>query len=280
MQAVSAYDDPQIWLRSPAYKGPLTDEQINSVQNEINSIMGVTRDNKPIMKLVWNGDRTHWKRLFRKWDSEGKPVSGVHRRPIVLYKQVFNGTTHIRDTFPPRYLLLTRIEPEQYHDEWKRDCEIYHPRFRKNILLKPEQPPAEWYVWLKTIAHHDAFCCAQNEQNISCFGRYAHPNYCFDELRLIRKGLDAGGFSRNEPFMSPDKSERREIEGGLNNYDDDALESWGRTMLELAESTPLAFAGPKLLESGASVTKLRENAREQVKREIELRTEKHQKDGR
>lgn len=56
-------DDPNAWLRSAAHDAPLSSDEIASVQAEIDGIIGTTRDNKSIAKLVWNGDRAFWKKM-------------------------------------------------------------------------------------------------------------------------------------------------------------------------------------------------------------------------
>ncbi len=139
-QTIDALNDARAWS-SPAFSAPLSKEQTAEVQLEIDSIIGTTRGNRSIAKLVWNGDVDHWKTVATDWNSANE-VTGWKKRPIVLYRSVYGPNRKlIRDEFPPRWLILTRIEPEQYHDSWKRDARIFDPTRGALIQIKPDEPP-------------------------------------------------------------------------------------------------------------------------------------------
>lgn len=235
--AVSAFDDPAMW-EVPSYVSPLPATEVLALQKEINSITGLTRDNRPIAKLVWNGDVKFWKDICFEWDSNGEPIRFL-KRPHVLYRTVFNSIgKFVRDEFPPRWLILTRIEPEQYAATWERDAFVYDPQFGKRIQVKPSTPPDEWHVWWMTIADHDDFCCKKAaEADVSCYGRYAHPRRGIEEIRQARKGMESKT-DISSPFDSPDSLTRKMREQSVNNYIEQSLKHYRQQSLSFIEALP------------------------------------------
>lgn len=217
-------NNPAVWLKSDAFIAPLSAEQLQSVQTEIDSIIGTTRDNKSIVKVVWNGDRDYWKEKYTDWTSLGKPIGGLMKRPWVLYKSIFNSRDiFIRDSFPPRYLLLTRLEPEQYAKNWAQQSKIWDPVRKCHIQILPEEPPKERWLWYETIAVHEHGCCQKAaEHDVDCYGFYAHPRQCLEGLRETRKGMDESGIPDNDPFAMPDAEGMRYRSNVTNNYEEQA----------------------------------------------------------
>jgi hypothetical protein len=226
IQKESPLDDQLQWGSSLSSQ-PLSPDVLASYQKEIDSVIGTTRDNKSIAKLVWNGDPEYWRTICLEWDSAGLPVTFV-KRPIVLYKSVFNEHGKLLYDIPvPRYLILTRIEPEQYVPGWVRDSKVWVPERRQYVQVKPLEPPSEWYAWFMTIASHEAaFCCREAaEQNVMCYGKYADPGLGIAELRTVRKSIDAEGFVA-APFDSPYRLTQKLREQSVNNYVNQAIDKY------------------------------------------------------
>jgi hypothetical protein len=187
----SALNNPFDWIKEGAFMSPLSEAEELIVQQAIDGIIGVTRDNKSICKLVWNGDVRYWKQFYDDWDEYGNIRGELQRRPWVLFRSIFDGTTDefIRDSFPPRYLLLTRLEPEQYADTWVETAYIWCPERKRNVQVRPTALPDDYYLWFRTISEHHTGCCqVAAGRDMDCFGHYAHPGSCLEELRTIRKG--------------------------------------------------------------------------------------------
>lgn len=237
------------WQPSTA---PLLADEVAAVQSEIDSIIGLTRDNKQILKLVWNGDRAFWEELYMDWDLCGKPVRTV-KRPLVLYKSILNedGSKLIRDVFVPRWLLLQRSEPETYARTWEQYSYMTSPKLTEDvweeisgakvlvkrprkILFRPPVPPKDgWYRKFQTIARHENGCCQEAAKlKINCFGEYAHPKHAFADLRMIADARKRDGV-REQPFATP-REVHREIYNGDNNYINQAAKTFDRKPLVLA----------------------------------------------
>lgn len=223
-----ALDDPAAWLRYPAYEPPISPDEVEQVQKEIDGIIGVTRGNKSIAKLVWNGDVRYWKEIHDKWDSTGQAIGDPRKRPHVLYQSIYEseGGAFVRDAFPPRWLIMTRMEIEQYGATWKAASTFYDPVLNKNIQILPAEPPRERYVWFMTIAQHIMGCCGRAAaEGYDCYGRYAHPRHCLDELRQVRAGVDAAGIT-TRPFDEPDHETIKMRDAGNNNYEEQAARNY------------------------------------------------------
>jgi hypothetical protein len=266
--AVSALNDPVEWMRAPAFDGPLSASELASVQKQIDSILGVTRDNKSIATVVWNGDVRYWKQFYDDWDEYGNVRGGLQKRPWVLFRSIFDANDHfIRDAFPPRYLILTRLEPEQYADTWAETAYIWCPERQRNVQVRPTALPDTYFMWYRTIADHHTGCCeVAARRDMDCFGQYAHPASCLEELRTIRKGMDADKRPENHPFDSPDELAIRLRERSTNNYAEQAVRKYQAKASFLLDEAPLILASDGLLEGGASAKKISDFAREQLKR--------------
>lgn len=262
-------NDPVEWVQHPQYDPPCSAEDVARWQARIDSVAGTTRDNKSIVRLVWNGDRRYWKEYNTDWDLAGRPTKSV-KRPQVLYKSVTDSDGRLLfDAFVPRWLLMTRIEPEQYAPTWARDIMIHHPVLKRSVPIKPTTPPKEMYMWLQTIGEHDEHCCrlaAQNEA--SCYGRYARPSLGIRNLEEMMVGMKKSGI-KNDPFASSNEVMRRLADRENNNYTEQALRKYQERLSSLLDTSPLAFVTPEILESGGSLRKIREVAGERIKRMAE-----------
>lgn len=265
---VSPLNDPDVWLKAPAYEGPLSDESLAQVQREVDAILGVTQDGKSIAKIVWNGDKRYWKEFFDDWDVYGHPIGGLKKRPWVLYKTIVNDNgDFVRDAFVPRYIVLTRLEPEQYAATWAKTSRFYCPERKRWVAYKPEQPPAEMFLWFKTISNHRLRCCQVAAGNdVDCHGYYVSPRAFTPEAREIRRGMEASDIPEGSPFDSPDAVATRVRERMTNNYAAQAMRKYLTKASFLLDEAPLTVVSDKLIEEGASAAKVRDEARERIMR--------------
>lgn len=176
---LSPLDDKDVWRDFPAYSPPL-DVDVEYWQKRINSpqVAGTTRDGKPIIKLVWNGDKRYWHEFYTKWNTAGQPVGDPVRRPRLRYKILRDEHGAIvRDVFPPRWVLLARLEPEQYAASWAQESRVFSPDIGQFKLIRPDIPPPVYWMWYQTVAEHNTFCCVQAQKQMEkCYGKYAPPS--------------------------------------------------------------------------------------------------------
>lgn len=80
-----------------------------------------------------------------------------------------------RSVAPPRWMLVERIEPEQYVRDWDRNRWFNDPRDgRLHDLRGP--CPSKYFRWYMTIAAHDYRCCElRHANNFVCWGYYKPP---------------------------------------------------------------------------------------------------------
>lgn len=265
-----ALDDPGAWLRSAAHEAPLSPSEVAQIQIEIDGIIGTTRDKRSIAKLVWNGDVRYWKQFHNCWDSTGKPVGDTYKRPQVLYMSIYDDSNiFVRDSFPPRWLIMTLLEPEQYADEWLRESRFFCPDKMAFVQILPSEPPKERYIWFQTIAQHVAGCCQRAaREDRDCYGRYVHPRHAIANLQEIRKGMDESGI-QNTSFDKPDRVTRRMRENTTNNYVEQSLRKFVEGREKMIAETPLSLANtPEEMDAG-SIDQLRNLLTERTKRQVE-----------
>jgi hypothetical protein len=263
-------NDPDSWVRGIDFSAPESDEYLWMVQRELDSVLGLTRNNESIAKIVWNGDVRFWKELFIDWDLYGKPTKKI-KRPFVLYKSVFDDDDNfVRDVFVPRYIVLTRMEPEQYWMDWERSTKFYCPERQRWVPYRPTTPPENLYVWFATIAHHGGGCCQKAaEYGVSCYGQYADPMSFVAEARLIRKGMEAENLDKSSPFDSPDAVNRRIRERMNENYEDQAMKRYLKRASHILLEDPFLAVSDETLNKGASVKAIEAEAKERVSRGID-----------
>jgi hypothetical protein len=268
--SVAPLNDPSAWVRSPAYKAPLAADETAAVQKEIDSIVGTTRENKSICLLVWNGDERYWKQFHDKWDASGAPVGDPIKRPIVLYRSVFDGEIFQHDAFPPRWLLLIRLEPEQYFDTWRYESKFYHPQIGKEVQILPSEPPKERWLWWRTIAEHRGGCCTRaNREDHNCWGFYAHPRYCLDDLRRIQASIERDK-PLDTPFAAPSAMVRKfDHERGNHNYVEQTLAKAKTVRERLLDEAPMSIATPREFMKSPDLVELRRQLIERSKHDME-----------
>lgn len=264
-------NDENKWVDAMTLDSPESEEFVESVQQTIDSILGVGRDNKSIAKIVWNGDIRFWKEIYIDWDINGKPTNLI-KRPFVLYKSIFNShDKFVRDVFVPRYIVLTRLEPEQYVEGWAEQVKFYCPERRMKVPYRPLTPPKDHYVWFKTIAKHNPYCCRKAASfGASCFGQYASPSQFIEEARQIRKGMEFSNLPQNSPFDSPDKIAQKLRDRQTNNYLEQSMRRWNEQASHLLHEDPFSAVAEGMAFSGASIKEIEMQASENLKRQGEM----------
>jgi len=230
--ALPPLDDPKVWEAEPAYEPP-RNVDTKAAQKWIDSIIGVTRDNQSILKLVWSGDRSYWYQFFME---RGELV----KRPRLRSKLIFDSNKGMRrDVFPPRWILLLRLEPEQYADKWREESWVFDPAVGRR-LIRPEEPPKVFWMWYATVAKHSDYCCATAEKEKRfCFGKYAEPYFMQELLESQRRANDAAG--TKNPFEKADPSLISEIEDSNCGYAQEMAEL--ETEAQIAIENPFALLG-------------------------------------
>jgi len=274
-------NNPDSWVQGLDYSAPESKEYLAMVQKELDSVLGVTRDNKSIAKIVWNGDTSFWKEIFIDWDLYGRPTEKI-KRPFVLYKSVFtNDGKFVKDVFVPRYIVLTRLEPEQYALDWEQSTRFYCPERQRTVPFRPAIPPTDVYVWFATIANHSLGCCQRSAKvGVSCYGTYADPMKFVEVARQIRKGMEFIKQPENSPFDSPSAIERRLRERQNENYEDQALRRFTERASHILLEDPFLAVSDETLVKGASVKDIHREAKENVERATEQFAKKLRKESR
>lgn len=219
LQPLSPLNNPTIWQRYPAYEpvAEARDVDVAACQKTINEICGTTVDRgqgNEIFKLVWNGDKRFWLDFFLEHYGDGKPSAPLVFRPRYKWGQITDVYKKlVRDVFPPRWILLTRLEPEQYAHTWYKDSHYWDPGYRCWKQVRPINPPPVYWMNYAIVAEHRNGCCARNRK---CFGEYAHPETYFEVLRLEKIATDKQG--KRNPFEKVDADAVRAMNDQANGY--------------------------------------------------------------
>jgi hypothetical protein len=219
---------------------PPSDVDVAACQKTINEIFGTTADRghgTEIIKLVWSGDRRFWEGFFMEWYGNGKPCADLVLRPRYRYGQISdtNGKL-IRDIFPPRWLLLARLEPEQYEATWWRESYFWDPGISARKQIRVDEPPPVFWLNHSIIAEHRNGCCARRRK---CFGEYASPQKMFEVLRQEKLAIDKEGARR--PYEKVDADSITAVNDIANGYRHELrnLQAEAQVMVE----NPLALIG-------------------------------------
>lgn len=232
---LNPYDDLEEWGHDWTFKPPMAKHEVDDFQRKIDNVFGTNRDGKSCFKLVWNGDQRYWWKYAYDWNSFGDGIKW-ELRPRILWKKVDLGNGDYVDLFPPRWLLLGRIEPEQYAETWKEESWIFDPARGpmiretkcancRSVLdftlvrceacgldidmattyrheggrkqIREDAPPSVFWDTLEVIGDHDAFCCEAFEGE--CFGTFRNPgDKELDMLRQRRREFEKRGQSPYE----------------------------------------------------------------------------------
>lgn len=138
-------------------------------QTRLNEAIG-TKDGRPIVKLAWAPDELRW----YPHRMEDDPVG--YTFPIFIYGSDENG----EKIAAPRWVLLERIEPEQFAAGWELGR---YSRADGSMWDWKGPCPSEKYVELRAHCYHDGECCkchgdvqCQCDPLFTCWGKYIDPN--------------------------------------------------------------------------------------------------------
>lgn len=183
---------------TPRMGPPLSFSRLDAAeyQKRIDAITG-TRDGRPIVKLAWAPDELRWYPHRMGQDPIG------YELPIFVYGNDANG----EKVAAPRWVLLERLEPEQYAATW----EVGRYSVYDGSVWDWKGPcPSERYIELRAHCYHDGECCSCHtdtcecgEQYAHCWGRYLDPNE-----RLLDWIKKISWEARRDPDVNPTQDVR------------------------------------------------------------------------
>jgi hypothetical protein len=175
-KAPDGLDNPARWYQ---YMRPWLDQE--RWQQRIDQLVGVSKDRKPIIRIVWGQDVT-------------QRVLGTTELPRYWTKRR-NENGNLTYYTVPRWMLEKRLEIEQYAGSWEEKRWGYQDENGTPIDAGP--PPEEYYTFAYLIAEHEAInpsdgwpaCCTRKfyEDRGRCWGRYKQPGD--DDLELIAQAV-------------------------------------------------------------------------------------------
>lgn len=165
-------------------------------QKRVDSVVGTTVTNDPIVRIVWAWDS--WEMLYgRRWQRHG-------------FMRLKHGDVD-EDISVPRFAVEQRVEPELFFDAWESTRWQYTP----NGPVDCGPAPKVWWDTLWVIADHEGFpvespkawCCKRAaKMSRPCWGFYRHPSdWDVEEMRrrhALKLKDDARGRSPFKPLSS------------------------------------------------------------------------------
>lgn len=256
-------DDLESWGKDFTYEPPMPKVKVDEWQKRFDRVFGRNKRNESIVKLVWSGDRRYWHKFFYDWDAYGKGTK-VEERPLVLWKKIDLPNGDYVDLFPPRWMILMRIEPEQYAKQWKAESWVMDPnrgaftvnpatgapmRAGQMKQIRDDNPPSVfWEVW-GVIGEHDAFCCEAFEGE--CFGAFRQPqDKDLETLHELRKAWESG---HQSPYEALNPKTEAEIVSYVKEYYRQQYQKMPASV-DLILETANDFLAPLVDFSGQSYT--------------------------
>jgi len=147
---------------------------VAAYQRLIDQIVG-TRDGRSIIKLAWAPEELRWRPYPHGTEPHG------YTFPIFIAYHDSEGN----EVSAPRWVLLERIEPEQYAPTWEATRYSMYGADGETLRLWDWAGPCptERYVELKAWCYHDGKCCPClgdeckcGPEYFHCWGRYLEPN--------------------------------------------------------------------------------------------------------
>lgn len=213
-----AYNDPRQWFRT--LNPPSFSLQRAGFQKKIDKIVGMSARSQSIIMLKWAWECSYL--MFGK------------------RKQLFNFLTlEVRGQevqfSVPRWVVVQRIEPEQFKASWDATRYVVDPATRVTDLstatydnegnctytgdvvydgdkLDKGPCPNEWFQSLWVIADHDGLCCKKAEEmSRSCWGYYRNPSqWDLNEIKRIHHAKLSDPTYNQSPFepLTPETLEQ------------------------------------------------------------------------
>lgn len=197
-------NDPISWLTDTP-PCPWTPEQIAAFQKQLDSAFGAEN----AIVLAWSLNRKYWDEFYEDWFPNGLPKGKLHKKPILLWKEVpvNNGADHLYIS-TPRWLLLERLHGSELEASWGDSSWVQNGEtIGGQRRIRAEKPPKDFYQVLRTIAEHEQSltterqppCCRRlwEADRSICYGKYRPPSEIdVAHVRRIRQRMDADGVAQ------------------------------------------------------------------------------------
>jgi len=275
-------DDPLEWLGQRWEKAPWTEAQIAEFQTKIDSAFGGEG-----FVLAWSGDDRYWDSFYEDWHSTGLPKGELRKKPILLWAEVpVNEFDHLT-IFPPRWLILEKLHPNEYAMGWEDASWVEIQGQMRRI--RAERPPEAMYKVLRTIAEHEQPfiigdekpCCKRLRTQLMrlCYGKYRPPS---DEdlafIRGIRENMDAQNVTQRNDAPRSEKV-LQHANASTQHYIKSAAMARTREVSQMIASDPYPYLVDVIKNKGITLTTKEidecvaiglEQARERREKELQI----------
>lgn len=218
-------------------------------QRRIDEAIG-TRNGRSLMKLVWAPDELRWMPHALPTDPPGYVL------PIFCTGVDEQG----RFVAPERWVLLERIEPEQYASTWEQGR---YSVFEGQVWDWKGPCPSERYIELRCHSYHDGECCSCRGDTCNCGQEYAHcwGKYAEPDDRLLEWVRKTAKEAASDPDVAPTTDAReftapqaqRDLASATINAQQkrqEEIDEFSRKMLDYYLRSPVSTNGLRRTESG------------------------------
>jgi hypothetical protein len=229
----SELDNPKRWHN---YLKPWFD--VEAFQQRINDRVGLNRDGRPIVRLIWGQDAVQ--HVFNE------------TTPAYWWRRLKKGEGYTWWTIP-RWIYERRVEPEQYVSAWNEkrysikdpttgasiECEDCGSRAEPKLIggnlycqrcastnisggtvIDKGPPPSEYYVYMMDASEHESAvnpldgwsaCCTRKfyEDRSRCWGKYRPPGNI--DLVALEKAVEAMNVQPHFDPYAPVSAEQLEL---------------------------------------------------------------------
>ena len=262
---------------------PWSDKQIADFQKKLDSAFGA--ENAII--LAWSGQAQYWDSFFEDWTRVGDvdfPKGNLTPKPILLWAQFPVNDYDFFYVFPPRFLLLERLDRSQYEEGWEEVSWVTVEGIKRRI--RSETPPPSMYKVLRTIAEHEQTqligeyppCCRHWNEGFQriCYGKYRPPSDLdLAFVRNIRENMDKDGVVQRNDAERSAKVIANAAES-TRHYMKSAAMARTRSVNEMILDDPMAYIGDVYKNKGMTLTQ--KEVREAVETGLKLATEEREKE--
>ena len=174
---------------------PLSREEHDAFQKQLNELVGVEQDGTERLKLAWIPAFEVWNRYLKRWT------------PAIVWRSVFDGVqpasedsivleNKYRDVGVPRYAIFGLVPEESREAPEKREADGSD---EDGTVFAAERRRHE-YQRLLTIWEHDPrktrnfnVCCIarSQEHGTACFGKYRAPDQL--DIQWLQRKIDIWG---------------------------------------------------------------------------------------
>lgn len=279
----SPLDNFSDWIGQRWETAPLTAQQVADFQRKLDSAFGA--ENAII--LAWSGDERYWDEFYEDWKRVGNvdfPKGKLRKKPIALWAELPVNDYDVFCIFPPRFLLVERLDRSQYEEGWEAASWIEVEGIKRRI--RSETPPESMYKVLRTIAEHEQTqligeyppCCRYWNEGFQriCYGKYRPPSDLdLAYVRGIRDNMDRDGVAqRNDTERSKQLIEN--AAQSTRHYMKTAAMARTRSVNEMILADPMAYVGDVYKNKGMTLSQ--KEVREAVEVGLTLAAEEREKE--